>query len=210
MKLMLFSDLHCDRAAAAELVRLAREVDVVIGAGDFGNCRRGLDAAIGSLSAIERPSVVVAGNAESIDELRAACRNWPAAQALHGDSVAVNGVTFFGLGGAVPETPFGDWSWDHSEAAARQWLAAAPAGCVLVSHSPPQGILDQDSQGRSLGSVAVREVIDRRPPRLVVCGHIHASAGRWEQAGATAVVNAGPRGIVWDLETARPVNSPQS
>lgn len=207
MRMLLFSDLHCHQPAAVELVKQSHDVDVVVGAGDFGNCRRGLNEAIASLRGIVRPSIVVAGNAESIDELCEACDAWPSAHPLHGEVVSINGISFFGLGGAIPETPFGSWSWDHSEAAARDWLNAAPSGCVLVSHSPPRGILDRDSQGRSLGSVAVREAIDRLQPRLVVCGHIHASAGRWEKLGVTTVVNAGPIGIVWDLEAAAPVES---
>ena len=40
MRLLLFSDLHCDRAAAGHLVERAAAVDVVVGAGDFGNIRR--------------------------------------------------------------------------------------------------------------------------------------------------------------------------
>ena len=49
MKLLLFSDLHCDTAAARRLVELAGDVDVVVGAGDFGNVRRGIQIAIDML-----------------------------------------------------------------------------------------------------------------------------------------------------------------
>jgi Icc-related predicted phosphoesterase len=108
-------------------------------------------------------------------------------------------VTFFGIGGAIPTTPFGKWSWDHTEQAAAALLTGLPERCVLVTHSPPRGFLDRDGGGRSLGSVAVREAVDRTSPRLVVCGHIHASGGRLEAAGETTIINAGPAGIVWDL-----------
>jgi Icc-related predicted phosphoesterase len=39
MKLLLFSDLHNDTAAARRLVERARRVDVLVGAGDFANVR---------------------------------------------------------------------------------------------------------------------------------------------------------------------------
>jgi predicted phosphodiesterase len=42
MKLILFSDLHCDAGRARELVSRSRTVDFVLGAGDLGNVRRGL------------------------------------------------------------------------------------------------------------------------------------------------------------------------
>ena len=70
---------------------------------------------------------------------------------------------------------------------------------MLVSHSPPKGAVDVSSSGRSLGSVAVRGVILRQRPILVVCGHIHESAGQQAMLGAAPVVNAGPGGIEWEV-----------
>ena len=43
MKLLLFSDLHCDADAALRLVEQSNRADVVIGAGDFSTMRRGLE-----------------------------------------------------------------------------------------------------------------------------------------------------------------------
>ncbi len=200
MQLLLFSEVHCDDAACRSLVERAAAVDAVLAAGDFATCRRGLNKTIAALTAIERPTVLVAGNAETTDELCHACRDWPAAHVLHGSSVTIDGITFFGLGGAVPVTPFGDWSYDLTEEEAADLLADCPAGCVLVTHSPPKGAVDQDSQGRSLGSTAVRDTLERARPILAVCGHIHASAGKVVQIGPTPVVNAGPQGIIRDLQ----------
>jgi Icc-related predicted phosphoesterase len=111
----------------------------------------------------------------------------------------LDGVSFFGLGGAAPVTPFGSWSYDFSEDQARALLAGCPAGGVLVSHSPPHGLLDTDSSGRHLGSLAVRESIDQQQPVLVVCGHIHGSAGQQARLGRTTVINAGPQGVEFHI-----------
>ena len=105
MKLLLASDLHCDREAAQSLVRRSAAVDVVVIAGDFGNARRGLAQCIEILQAIDRPTVVVAGNNESTPELQQACANWPSAVVLHGTGTEIDGVPFFGLGGGIPVTP---------------------------------------------------------------------------------------------------------
>ena len=51
----------------------------------------------------------------------------------------------------------------------------------------------------SLGSVAVREAIEEKSPRLLVCGHIHESGGKSEFVGKTRIVNAGPRGVLVEL-----------
>ena len=57
------------------------------------------------------------------------------------------------------------------------------------------------STGASLGSVAVRRAVEDKRPALLVCGHIHGSAGQTAAIGSTPVVNAGPAGRVWDLRT---------
>ncbi len=199
MKLLLFSDLHCNEQQAADLVQRAQTADVVVGAGDFGNLRKGVEKTIAILQAIDRPAVLVCGNSESETELTDACKDWPSAHVLHGTSVEIDGQVFFGLGGAVPVTPFGSWSYDLTEGEARVLLENCPAGAVLVSHSPPYGVLDRSSSGQSIGSQAVREAIERTQPKLVVCGHIHACGGQVDRLDQTDVINAGPDGVEWEL-----------
>ena len=50
--LLLFSDIHGDMDACRSLVRRSAEVDVVVGAGDFCNMRRGLQRVIDVLAEI--------------------------------------------------------------------------------------------------------------------------------------------------------------
>lgn len=199
MKLLLFSDLHADAAAARHLVERFRTADVLVGAGDFGNVRRHVQVCIDVLREIDKPAVLVAGNNESTEELVKTCRDWPQAHVLHGSVATIGGVEFFGLGGGIPVTPFGAWSYDFTEEQAAELLSGCPKGCVLVSHSPPKGAVDVDSHGRSLGSTAVRDAIVRLEPLLVVCGHIHACAGQHVQLGRSVVVNAGPAGVEWEV-----------
>ena len=199
MKLLLFSDLHSNFSGAAKLVESSLAVDVMVGAGDFCVARRGLDEIMTALSAVKRPAVLVPGNAESYNELAQACRSWPNAHVLHGSQTVLDGVTFYGIGGGIPITPFGAWSYDFSEDEARELILDCPSGGVLVSHSPPRGVLDMSTDGKNLGSEAVRETIDIKKPKLVVCGHIHGSAGQKARLGPTTVINAGPRGIIWEL-----------
>jgi Icc-related predicted phosphoesterase len=202
MKLLLFSDLHCDIAAAQRLVELGRSVDVAIGAGDFGQVRRRVGVCIDVLRDLPCPAVVAPGNNESLEELQAACRGWDKVHVLHGNGVTIQGVHFFGLGGGVPITPFGAWSYDFTEDEAKELLKVFPSGSVLVSHSPPKGCLDVDGNGASRGSTAVRDLILAKRPALVVCGHIHACGGRTEKLDRTTVVNAGPRGVIAEIPDA--------
>ncbi len=65
MRLLLFSELHRNLDAVRNLVDMSHDVDVVVGAGDFGTMRKGIEEVIQALSAIERPAVLVPGNSES-------------------------------------------------------------------------------------------------------------------------------------------------
>jgi Icc-related predicted phosphoesterase len=199
MRLLVFSDVHRDLGACARLVELSREADVVIGAGDLCTMHQGLDEVVGVLAAIEKPAVLVAGNGETVEELSKACRPWESARVLHGTGTTIDGRSFFGLGGGVPVTPFGAWSWDFTEAQAADLLSGCPAGAVLVSHSPPKGMVDINASGQSVGSTSVLDCITEKKPPIVVCGHIHDCWTHRERLGETLVVNAGPGGMVLDL-----------
>lgn len=195
VRVLAFSDLHADRPAADRLIALAAEADLVIGAGDFCNHRHGLDEVMDWLRALAGKAVYVPGNAESGDELRAATK----ARVLHGGGCGQAGLSLFGLGYAVPVTPFGSWSCDLTEEAAGGMLAAFEGADILISHSPPQGLADRSSSGRALGSTAVRSAIERAQPRYCLCGHIHDSWGQRGRIGATEVINLGPRGVMLEL-----------
>lgn len=132
-------------------------------------------------------------NHETEEALRSACRDWPAASVLHGSGAQVGGIAFFGLGAAVPITPW-DWSFDLSEEDAERMLAICPEGAVLVLHSPPKGYLDD-----GLGSEAILRAIENKDPPLAVCGHIHQCWGREAQVSATRVVSLGPAGAVLEI-----------
>ena len=198
MRLLAFSDLHCDLDQAARLVEAAADADVVVGAGDFASIHDGLGSTIDALAAIDAPTVLVPGNNETEAALREAAAAWPAATVLHGGATEIEGVPFFGLGAGVPITPW-DWSFDLSDAEAAELLAGCPEDAVLVVHSPPRGHVDRSGAGDSLGSTAILEAIEAKRPRLAVCGHIHESWGTESRLGPTRIVNLGPAGTWFDL-----------
>ncbi len=199
MRILAFSDLHCDLDSAASLVARSGEADVVVGAGDYANEHHGLEPTIRALAAIETPTVLIPGNNETEDELRTAvgATGWNAT-VLHGESAEIEGTTFFGLGAGIPTTPW-DWSFDLTEDEASARLAPCPEGAVLVVHSPPKDHCDSSSQGLHLGSSAILVAIEEKQPPLAVCGHIHESWGQRSKVGPTEIANLGPSGMTFEI-----------
>ena len=198
MKLLAFSDLHRDLGQAAELVEMSAEADLVIGAGDFASVHEGLEEAIDVLAAITTPTVLVPGNNETDEALRAAAAGWDAATVLHGEGATIAGAEVYGLGAGVPVTPW-EWSFDLDDEAATAMLVPCPEGALLVLHSPPRDHCDEAGDGNHFGSAALLRVIEAKRPCLAVCGHIHESWGCQSRIGETPVRNLGPQGTWIEL-----------
>jgi uncharacterized protein len=193
VRILAFSDLHRDLERGTHLVEMSAEADVVIGAGDFASVHEGLEETINALSGIEKPTVLVPGNNETVDALREAAAGWSAATVLHGEGTTIDGVEFFGLGAGIPVTPW-DWSFDLNDEAATEMLSGCPEGAILVLHSPPKDHCDSAGAGGNFGSLALLQAIEDKRPRLAVCGHIHESWGCESQVGPTPIRNLGPKG----------------
>jgi Icc-related predicted phosphoesterase len=197
VRILAFSDIHCDRDQAKRLVEMSEHADVVVAAGDFARIHLGLGRTLAVLKDIDRPSIVVPGNNETESALRKACADWSSATVLHGEQVKIDGQVFYGLGCGVPTTPF-PWSADLTDEQAAPMLAGCPPGAVLVVHSPPKGHVDR-AWGRHLGSEAILQAIHDKQPPLALCGHIHEAWGQESAVGSTRIVNLGPKGRFFDL-----------
>ncbi len=62
---------------------------------------------------------------------------------------------------------------------------------ILVSHTPPFGVLDHATRfgSKHVGSHAVRKFIDEKKPILVLCGHVHSHGGCISKIDKTTVIN---------------------
>lgn len=193
MRVLAFSDVHCDLGAVEALVAAAADVDVVCGVGDFAKVHEGLEETVAPLRGVEVPLVLVPGNNETEDALRAAVAGWDGVTVLHGGGTEIGGVSFYGIGAGIPTTPW-EWSFDLSEQEAEAKLAGLPDGAVLLSHSPPKGHVD-----KGLGSAAVAAAAERTGARAVLCGHIHEEWTNESRIGETLVRNLGPDGYVLEV-----------
>ncbi len=192
MRILVFSDIHGDRAALEELME--READLYIAAGDLVSWGRGLDGLAPVLQQ-RAPNVwVLPGNHERESEIESFCRRHHL-NALHGRHFQMDGWHIAGLGHSSP-TPFNTpGEYTEEEIAARLGAFSGLKPLILVCHCPPLGTaLDRAGFRRHIGSRAVREFLDREQPAWFACGHVHETAGVVTQVGATRAVNAGKYG----------------
>jgi len=120
---------------------------------------------------------------------------------LHGKGRIIDGVGFYGFGGA--KTPFGlPLEPDDIEIEAgleRSFRDVAKAEVkIQLTHNPPKNTtLDMIPNGIHVGSDAVRKFIERSQPNVAVCSHIHESKGV-DSIKNTKIINCGrfPEGYV--------------
>jgi Icc-related predicted phosphoesterase len=116
--------------------------------------------------------VITCGNHEFIVEADTDTwrRRLSNASVLLNEAAVINGVRFFGS----PTTPLWSGAFGRSSERDREEIfATIPADTqILISHSPPYGILDG---GQGCG--ALRRAVVRVKPRLHVFGHVHSAYG---------------------------------
>ena len=197
MKIAGLTDIHGDTKAILKLRPTLNAVDVILLVGDITSFGREADTRwlISALSPNQSKVLAVAGNCDyrEVDEYLA-----KTGMNLHGNGTVVNNVAFVGLGGSL-KTPFGtpnELTEEDFKSALQQGIDQVPADCplVLVSHHPPyKTACDRLSTGDYVGSIAVREFIEKYQPLVCFTGHIH-EARAVDQIGNTRIINPGRLG----------------
>jgi Icc-related predicted phosphoesterase len=108
---------------------------------------------------------------------------------LQDSSVKIETLKIYGS----PWQPrFFDWAFNLTRGAelAEKWNLIPDDTNILITHSPPFGILDEVPQRYSIentGCEELRKRVETIRPRLHIFGHIHCGYGTAEQLGARFV-----------------------
>jgi len=200
MEILALSCIHNDIENMFSLIdQVAKQdFDVVVFPGDFTdlNLPKGfarVDMAkiiVAQLESLGKPLIVVPGSwdKEIIGYLD------KKGISVHGRGIVVNGVGFYGYGGA--RTPFGT-PFEPSDGEIELGLIKGYEDVknqkikVQVTHMPPARTeIDRIFSGAHVGSEAVRKFIEEKRPSVSVSSHIHEGRGIDELAG-TKLVNPG-------------------
>jgi len=192
MKIFACSDLHRDVTATKNLLNASIGSDAIVVAGDFSTKGVGASDTLDVLAQSTVPVIVVHGNHDAPAEIAALCERSDVLHYLHGTSIVIDDVVFYGLGGEIPSRNSFAWNVSDTEEHAADMLALCPVHAVVVTHTPPFGIADLQKNGRHEGSAAILEMISVANPKLLLCGHIHHAWGMNGLCGSTRVHNLGP------------------
>ncbi|RZA27028.1 MAG: metallophosphoesterase [Proteobacteria bacterium] len=78
----------------------------------------------------------------------------------------------------------GEFAFQGDEEELARHFSKIPEGLdVLLTHTPPYGILDENRDKERCGSHALFEAVQRAKPKLHLFGHIHEAAGQLESEG---------------------------
>lgn len=187
MKLVCISDTHNQH----HLIDVPHG-DVLIHAGDLtgrGRIHEVEEAVEWLLDQPHRYKIIVAGNHDWLFQRQPQLARGLVSKLIYleDSGCELEGLHFWGS----PWQPwFCDWAFNLSTQAELQerWNLIPHNTDVLITHSPPFGILDAVDH-KSVGCQALRETVELIRPRLHVFGHIHEGYGLHRQ-GRTLFVNA--------------------
>lgn len=186
MRILALADVHGDPSHIDGLLEKAGDVDLAVISGDLTQFGPG-SGAEKLLSMFGVPVLAVPGNCDPKDVMDAIDSS--DAVNLHNAMKKIDDFTFIGMGGSCPtpfNTPF-ELEEDEIEKTLEPLFEAAEGTVVLLSHTPPRGLLD-DVGGENVGSTAVAKFFKRA--KLVICAHIHEARG-FARSGDTFLVNPG-------------------
>ena len=203
MKILCIADIHGDRWAVEKLKEFAREkrIENILILGDF--------PAHGNFNSLETAKFVLETLKEfNLIVIPGNCDPWeiiPFLQekkvSLHGEAknLPETGVKIAGFGGSNP-TPFGtplefEEAYIYDELSQKLTTGIKGEKFILALHVPPKDTnCDLTSFGTHSGSSAIRKIVEEFQPKLVLCSHVHESAGQEDNLGESIIANIGKLG----------------
>ena len=136
MKILAFTDIHENKNKIDQILKKAKEVDILVCTGDFTYFSNNTEGILKKLAKTNKPVILIHGNHESWTEVNEICKKYENLHFLHGDLITFEDVQFFGLGG-------GGFSYTDKklEAAITKIKSKIDKKkkLVLLTHAPPYG-----------------------------------------------------------------------
>ncbi|MGV8162745.1 MAG: metallophosphoesterase family protein [Candidatus Nanoarchaeia archaeon] len=197
MRILAFTDLHEDYEYVEELERKAKNVDLIICAGDITVFGDNFEQAISFLDKFGKKVLLIHGNHECPIEMKLLCEKTKNVIFIHKNFYKMNDVVIMGYGGGGfvrEEEEFKEVEELFSS------LTKENRRSILMTHGPPHKTkLDNMYDDYYAGTKTYRRFIEKHQPTLAVSGHIHETFKVVDKIGRTILVNPGPGGAIIEL-----------
>lgn len=143
-----------------------------------------------------KKKIVVAGNHDNVLDDGSTPRIFEKVDAF--EYLCDSGTTFEGLkiwGSPWTKTFFGinphckAFTFDTEKELAEKFSLIPEDTDILITHGPPFGILDKITTGENVGSVSLKENIEKIMPEMVIFGHIHENGGQHVEKKGILYIN---------------------
>lgn len=186
MRILIISDTHGRHARLGRL-----EAELLVHCGDGSGFDEASVDTLDAWFAEQRVgrAIYVPGNHDLALQRRLAAggRGLRHAELLIDRTLEIGGLT---LHGAPWTAGLPGMAFHLPDAArARRWARIPRAVDLLITHSPPAGILDRGSGGGRFGCEALTRALRGRDVAVHAFGHVHASRGELRRGG-TRYINA--------------------
>src|SRR3989338_2297821 len=203
MKILAVGCLHGDISKVRRLADKAEKekVDLVVLCGDLTLADSSTENLIGPFLKKNKKVIFVPGNHDSIDTMYF-LKDFYKISHIHGYSLNINGIGFFGCGGAPYVGPnltlseeeiFSNLKKGHDKI---KYLKKK----VMVTHAHPKGSIGETLAHPIVkASKAVRKAIDQFKPNLLLYSHVHEAEGIEEIIGSTKLINVCKEGVIVNI-----------
>lgn len=108
---------------------------------------------------------------------------------LNEELIEIKGLKIWGS--PITPIPRRQWAFNKTrgEAIQQHWDLIPEGLDILMVHGPPKGILDTILDGSMVGCENLRQTLQHKKPKVMLCGHIHENRGQ-RQVKETLFINA--------------------
>lgn len=193
MKILAFADTHGMKPAFDNILRKAKDADILVCAGDFTRWGENTEKWIQYLEKAGKPLILTYGNHESEREVAEACKKHKFCIYLHRAAYEYGDYMFFGFGGGG----FAERNPEFERIGERVKKDAKNKKIILITHGPPYGTTLDFLPGLGhRGCMSIRKFIEEAKPMVAISGHFHDTIGKTDIIGKTFIINPGPSGAM--------------
>ncbi len=195
MKLLTFTDVHCNKKALQEIKNkcLNNKPDLLVCCGDLSIFDSCLDQAGKMIDSLGIKTLMIPGNHETPTDIAKLSEKYKNIINLHQSSFELDNYIFFGYG-------TGGFSFkdEKFERIAKQFAKNLDRmkKFIFVVHAPVYNTTLDEISGEHFGCNSFRKFVEETEPKLVLCGHFHENEKKRDKIKNSLILNPGKFGMI--------------